>query len=168
MPCFANKTHTVLSADASEHVKPFGCWSPQQWLVTSNKKSSRSNVMLGVPAKILCVFMPLTLHIWLNMLASHSCFLLFFSSQDLGVSPTPQFTLVSPCECCFLLPWSLCTATVCKEQPVINCTDATIIGLHNVHNAKAFCVLAMVFILAVMQVSTDWTGKNSEMLNLWY
>lgn len=36
----------------------------------AGRKSSRGSVM-GLAAKKLCVFMPLTLHILINMLASH-------------------------------------------------------------------------------------------------
>lgn len=47
----------------------FRVW--HQWLVESRKKSSRGRVTLALTAKRLCVFMPLTLHILIDMLISH-------------------------------------------------------------------------------------------------
>lgn len=55
-------------------------WTLSCSVVAGGEQQNRSSwgiVILGLSAKSLCVFMPLTLHIYLNMLASQdSCFLL--------------------------------------------------------------------------------------------
>lgn len=116
-------------------------WTPSCSVVAGRKQQKRSSwgiVILGLSAKSLCVFMPLTLHIYLNMLASQdSCFLL--SNAAAKVSELSQNSLQTGGFYCHL-----CYATVCKVKPVINLSDAIIIiiVLHNVHNANDFLLRA--------------------------